>query len=77
VPTNLARLGVAVSVRLMSHGFALAMARIHLAWGYPLLDVNERFFVELAMGTTPSREATPSAVGARESSRSGDTADAG
>ena len=59
VPTNLSSLGVDVSSRLLWHGFALTMARMHLLWGYPLLDVTRQFFVDLALGKTPSAEMLP------------------
>ena len=45
VATTLSRLGTDVSARLMRHGYATAMANLHVILDYPLLDVpdKERF----------------------------------
>ena len=59
IPTNLSRLGIDRAAQLMLHGFALTMARMHLLWGYPLLDVRLPFFVDLARGHTPAVEVRP------------------
>ncbi len=49
ITTNLSALGTKDAARLMRHGFALAMARLHIVLNYPLTDVPSlSFFEELA-----------------------------
>ncbi|MDQ3985862.1 MAG: patatin-like phospholipase family protein [Actinomycetota bacterium] len=49
VKTTLSKLGVEVSARLLRHGYALAMANLHVVRGYPLIDVpSQAYFEELA-----------------------------
>jgi len=58
VNTNLSRLGCEVSARLIRHGFALAMARLHILWDYPLIEMpSQQFFQALVAGHVTTAEA--------------------
>jgi hypothetical protein len=39
VPTNLSKLGRPVAAELMRHAYALAMAKLHILFNYPLCDL--------------------------------------
>jgi hypothetical protein len=48
VRTTLSRIPPETAARLISHGYALAMARLHILWNYPLVEVPSRaYFLEL------------------------------
>ena len=47
--TTLSRVPPEVAAQLIEHGYALAMARLHILQGYPLIDLPpRRFFRRLA-----------------------------
>ena len=53
VKTTLSKLGGEVAARLVHHGYALAMANLHVVLGYPLLDMPPREDFERLAGVRP------------------------
>lgn len=50
IGTHLSRLSAHAAARLMQHGFALAMARLHILWDYPMVEVPSLAFFEHLAG---------------------------